>query len=175
MAAARSGIFSFPPWMVAFFVRASTGHIGIFSLVMAITSDKGGHLYENHHAHRCCHKVKKEPISSSSCNSFWLGWGKGVCIVTGPAPVMTSTVLTTVAVVHIGPHWSTVVHIGPHWFTLVHIGPRWSTLVHVGPHWSKVWLGSGIPRRTRGEMALITTGPTQPPIGGQLRGPGDHR
>ena len=52
MAAARSGIFSFPPWMVAFFVRASTGHIGIFSLVMAITSDKSGDLYEEHHAHR---------------------------------------------------------------------------------------------------------------------------
>ena len=52
MAAARSGIFSFPPWMVAFFVRASTGHIGIFSLVMAITSDKSGDLYEDQHAHR---------------------------------------------------------------------------------------------------------------------------
>ena len=52
MAAARSGIFSFPPWMVAFFVRASTGHIGIFSLVMAITSDKSGDLYDDQHAHR---------------------------------------------------------------------------------------------------------------------------
>ena len=80
MAAARSGIFSFPPWMVAFFVRASTGHIGIFSLVMAITSDKGGHLYENHHAHRC-HKVKKEKLSSSfnililAWGSCWFRWG----------------------------------------------------------------------------------------------------
>ena len=85
------------------FCNRPTGHIGIFSLVMAITSDKGGHLYENHPAHRCCHKVKKEPISSSSCNSFWLSWGKGVAIVT---PVMTSTALATGS----GPHWSTLVH-----------------------------------------------------------------
>ena len=71
MAAARSGIFSFPPWMVAFFVRASTDHIGIFSLVMAITSDKSGDLYEEHHAHRY-HIVHIRAVMFCRTYSFYI-------------------------------------------------------------------------------------------------------
>ena len=54
----------FPAGDGCLFCTRPTGHIGIFSLVMAITSDKGEQLYENHLGH----KVKKKS------SSFWFRW-----------------------------------------------------------------------------------------------------